>query len=140
MIGVCLYWDIDIEKGLGMKRYYNFSKQTAKAFGATHLIWIGIDNDYLIADREIKTLRYDSLDDVIRNFQSEKHVFLTLDGTPLKAYKHPDDNVIYFVGSDFEGFSAEKIPKGADKVKINADIELYAHVAMGVVLSNRRNR
>ena len=136
MIGVCLYWDNDFVKGIGAKRYYSYTKQTAKAFGATHLFWIGIEKESLVNDREIITEVFDSVNEVMKAYKKKRFVFVDPDGAYTLKTLPPVDDVIFFFGPDGDKLP---VPKKEYSLKINSNIELYAHVAMGIVLHGLNN-
>jgi hypothetical protein len=137
MIGVCLYWDNDFVKGIGAKRYYSYVKQTAKAFGATHLFWIGITKESLVIDQEIVTEVYDNTRDIMKKYPSVAHIFVDPAGDPDLKKMPVNKQAIFYFGPD-----GEKLPidKKADFVlRVESKIELYAHVTMGIVLHGFNN-
>jgi len=106
---------------------------SAKAFGVEKVVLVDVEMDYVA--NSPKT--YVTLEEALAEFQGCEHVYLNpTDGTPLKDFDHPADNVVYIVGSDYSEFV---IPPGATSVHIESVVptELYATTAVGIVLYDR---
>jgi hypothetical protein len=114
-------------------------KQTAKALGATHLLWVqGPHAIPEVADQEISRHIYSSIVDIRAAYPSATFVFLDTEGTSIKNYVHPPEDVIYVVGEDTQGLSNLQPQEGEDIIRISSSIELWSHVAAGIVLYDRK--
>lgn len=142
MLGICTIWSEDFATGLGAKRWHNLYKQSAKALGATHLLWVEEESQAPeVADREIVTEKYASLSAVRDAYPNATFVFLdTAEGaTNLADFTHPKGGTIYVVGTDSAGLGETLVPEENESVvKISASIELWSHMALAIALYDRQ--
>lgn len=139
MLGVATIWNETFATGLGQKRWYNLYKQTAKAFGATHLLWV--EDRFTtpeIVDQEITAETYQTFGDVRTQYQNVTFVFLDPSSNlMLYDYTHPVGDTIYVVGTDESGLSGLDKEVGEDLVSICGVLELWSPIALGIALHDR---
>lgn len=160
MIGLVGY--IDEQYGFNdkcVKAQIEYWHYTLKSFDGTHLCMIDHDKTGVhISDSQITFGLYDKLTDVLDDYSSVKFVFFeTQDVIPsphkvkmLKDYKHPDEDVFYVFGSDFDALQFADLDKngyldGNDIVTIEmvestrypSQVGYWAHVSAGMVLYDR---
>lgn len=158
MVGVVGYWDAQYNDGGPghskiFQKYWRFS---AKAFGATHLVFI--DEDGLkpsVGDLQIHFSRYDSLEEFLRVwnekatmvFLETKDVVTGWEHHSLKDFEHPTGSPTFYVcgpnyerGLDVNWLSTNGFLEGNYLVTIEStreDVPLWSHVAASVALYDR---
>lgn len=85
---------------------------------------------------------YASLDDVLKDkkYKDYKWVWLDSKGDQiLDEYEHPKENVIYCIGSDFDGFGRDISKLKGDKVRIRQDKkeDWFAAIIVPLVIYDR---
>jgi hypothetical protein len=144
MLGVCAIWSEDFATGIGQKRWYLLYKQAAKAFGATHILWIEEEEKVpQNADQEITREVYSHLDEVRAAHPDATFVFLDAaeGASDLADFTHPAGDAIYVVGTDGAGLGETLVPEeGEAVVKVSASIELWSHMALALALYDRQTK
>ena len=134
MVGLIAHYDFKAgTNSVGKSIWLRDILYSAKAFGVDTVVLVDREYDYVA--NSPKT--YETLEGALSEFQGCEHVYLDpVGGTPLKDFKHPADNVVYIVGSDYAVFD---VPPGATSVHIETVVptELYATTAVGIVLYDR---
>jgi|GEM_PF-4630600 len=85
---------------------------------------------------------YSSLDEAVKNKKYKDHKWVWLDSEGdkiLDEYDHPKNNVIYCVGSDYNGFGRNNGKLKGDIVKIRQfkDINRFAATVVPMVIYDR---
>jgi hypothetical protein len=88
---------------------------------------------------DLPQLVYASLRDVLADKRFRYCVFVWLDhrGTVvLDEFKHPEDHVVYCIGSDLTGFD-EMPEREGPKVRLRNDSEMFANIVVPIVCYDR---
>lgn len=143
MIAVIVHWEnadwVYRQKGASGKvlKYYT---HTLKAFGCNKLLLVDIDRmEPLVADAEIDFTAFPTLGKAKASL--EGFTFVLVESLPaaqsLKKFKHPKGDTCYIIGSDY----GELAPAKEDLVvSISTEIPLWSHVALAIVLNDRRQK
>jgi hypothetical protein len=118
-------------------KYYT---HTLKSFGYNKLLLVDVDKtNPIISDAEIDFSVFPTLKKAMVSLKNFTFVFVENlpDAVNLKEFKHPKGDTCYIIGSDY----GELIPGKKDlAVKISTEIPLWSHVAMAIILNDRRQK
>jgi hypothetical protein len=143
MVAVIIHWenaDWVHKYEDATRKILKFYTHTLKAFGYNKLLLIDVDNTKpFITDAEIDSTIFPTLEKAMAHLKGFTFVFI--ENLPaaqnLKDFKHPKGDTCYIVGSDY----GELEPKKNDlAVRIPTEIPFFAHVALAVVLNDRKEK
>jgi hypothetical protein len=125
-----------MKESLDVKRQiYQCYDFTAKAFGIDDIHTVDLDGTCTVDPPNL----FGSLEEILKKFSDLEPVYISeRGGTDLKEFVHPE-KALYITGPNYTGM---RIPDGAKVVSIKASSlypssPLWAHVALGIVLSDR---
>lgn len=143
MIAVIVHWenaDWVYKYEDARRKILKYYTHTLKAFGYNRLLMVDVDGtEPIMTDAEIDFTLCSSLEEAMA--QLPGFGFVYVENLPaaenLNNFIHPTGDTCYIIGSDYGQLTPGE---GSAVVRIPTEIPLWSHVAMAVVLSDRRQK
>jgi len=143
VIAVIIHWehaDWVYRHKAAARKVLKLYTHTMKAFGVSKLIVVDVDEaEPAIIDAEITCAMFASWQEAVASLEGFAPVFV--EDLPraqnLAAFRHPAGDACYIIGSDYGKLTP---PAGGTVVRIPTRIPLWSHVAMAIVLNDRRQK
>jgi len=119
-------------------RTYNWIHKLCGTYGVEPLV-IDPTGTWPTERPDLPQLVYHSLQDVLADTRFADHTFVWLDNAAeqsLEDFEHPENNVVYCVGSDVDGFGGV-VAEGPRVRVLRSTVEFFAAIVVPVVCYDR---